>query len=223
MAKKATITRIRTLYAIFMGVIAVCICLFFLNVFTSADPIAIGNLGDTNRAWRMVITDLEPSAGTNAEMKVDGLPDSLDAWVRVKSYDVSVVSEHDQLAHSGKANWCMGLQLFSVVAFLAMVVLTIITLVSFYINVRRDKVFPKKNIRRLTWIGVLMILMSLSMDVSVWIEQSLAASLLAGSNWEPSTAIQLHTTRLFFGLTVIFMAQIFYIGREMQEEQELTI
>ena len=36
MAKKATITRIRTLYAIFMGVIAVCICLFFLNVFTSA-------------------------------------------------------------------------------------------------------------------------------------------------------------------------------------------
>jgi hypothetical protein len=223
MAKKAIITRIRTLYAIFMGVIAVCIGLFFLNVFTSADPIAIGNLGDTNRAWRVVITDLEPSAGTNAQMEVEGLPDSLGAWMRVKSYDVSVVSEHDQLAHSSKATWCMGLQLFSVLLFVLMDILALATLISFYINGRRGKVFPKKKIRWLTWIGVLMILMSLSMDVSIWIEQSLAASLLAGSNWEPSTAIQLHTTRLFFGLTIIFLAQIFYIGREMQEEQELTI
>ena len=83
--------------------------------------------------------------------------------------------------------------------------------------------FPKKKIRWLTWIGILMIVMSLSMDISIWIEQGLAAKLLAGTEWEPSTAIAIHTTRLFFGLTIIFMAQIFYIGREMQEEQELTI
>lgn len=223
MAKKAIITRIRTLYAIFIGVTAVCIVLFFLNVFTSADPIGMDSLGDEHRAWRVVITDLEPRSAESTQTEVAGLPDSLGACVRVNRFDVDVVSDNTLLARSGKVAWCMGLQVFSVAAFVAMVVLTVIALVSFYISVRRGEVFPKKKIRWLTWIGTLMILMSLGMDISTWIEQSLAASLLAGSDWEPSTAIRLHTTRLFFGLTVIFMAQIFQIGREMQEEQELTI
>ena len=223
MLKKNAITRIRTLYAIFIGVIALCMALFFLNVFSAADPIGVSNLGDSKRVWQLIITDLEPSAANNTCIEVTGLPDSLAAWVNVNRYDVSVNSDHNHLTHSSKALWCMGLQMFSVVAFLAMTILTVITLVSFYINVRRGKVFPKKKIQWLTWVGILMIAMSLSMDVSTWIEQSLAAELLAGSNWEPSTAIRLHTTRLFFGLTIIFMAQIFFIGREMQEEQELTI
>lgn len=223
MLKKNAITRIRTLYAIFIGVIALCMALFFLNVFSAADPIGVSNLGDSKRVWQLIITDLEPSAANNTRIEVTGLPDSLAAWVNVNRYDVSVNSDHDHLTHSSKVLWCMGLQMFSVVAFLAMTILTVITLVSFYINVRRGKVFPKKKIQWLTWVGILMIAMSLSMDVSTWIEQSLAAELLAGSNWEPSTAIRLHTTRLFFGLTIIFMAQIFFIGREMQEEQELTI
>ena len=223
MAKKATITRIRTLYAIFIGVTALCITLFFLNVFTSADPIGVNNLDDEQRPFMMVITDLEPHSTSNTDIEVKGLPDSLDAWVRVKSYDVNVASDNTQLAHSSEAIWCMTLQMVSVVALIAMVLLTVITLISFYINIRRGKVFPKKKIRWLTWIGILMIVMSLSMDISIWIEQGLAAKLLAGTEWEPSTAIAIHTTRLFFGLTIIFMAQIFYIGREMQEEQELTI
>lgn len=223
MAKKSRITRIRTLYAILIGVAAAFIALFVLNVVTSADPIGVGNIGDSHQAWRVVITDLEPRSTDGTEIEVAGLPDSLGAWVRVNSYDVDVTSDHDQLAHTGKVAWCMGLQMLSALAFIAMVVLTVITLISFYINVRRGKVFPKKKIRWLTWVGMLMIVMSLSMDISTWIEQSLAASLLAGSEWEPSTAIQLHTTRLFFGLTIIFMAQIFHIGREMQEEQDLTI
>ena len=65
--------------------------------------------------------------------------------------------------------------------------------------------------------------MSLSMDACTWIEQSLAASLLAGTEWEPTTSTPVHIGRIVFGVTIIFMAQIFYIGREMQEEQELTI
>ena len=39
MAKKAAITRIRTLYAIFIGVIALCIGLFFFNIINPADPL----------------------------------------------------------------------------------------------------------------------------------------------------------------------------------------
>ena len=33
----------------------------------------------------------------------------------------------------------------------------------------------------------------------------------------------IHFTLIFFGLAVIFISQIFRIGREMQEEQDLTV
>ncbi len=204
MAQKSRINRLRTLYTIFIGVIAAFIALFILNVVTAADPIGVSGLGEQSKDYSITITDLQRKPVSDDIIAVDGLGDSLSAHVSVNRYEVTIASD-------------------SALAFLAMLVLVVMTLISLYINVRRGTVFPKKRIRWLTWAGVLMIVMSLSMDVSIWIEQSLAATLLAGSDWEPSTAMQLHTTRIFFGLTIIFMAQIFYIGRDMQEDQDLTI
>lgn len=223
MAHKSRINRIRTLYAIFIGIMCLFVGMFIFNVAGTADPIEVAGLGEKGHDYELIITDLQRSPALGSDIEVEGLGDSLAARVTVTSYDATLSSDSEQLLNTSKASWCMGLQLLSVASFAAMVVLMGMCVVSFYINVRRGTVFPKKRIRWLTWAGVLMIVMSLSMDVSTWIEQSLAASLLAGSEWEPSTGIQLHTTRLFFGLTIIFLAQIFYIGREMQEEQELTI
>lgn len=223
MAQKSRINRLRTLYTIFIGVIAAFIALFILNVVTSADPIGVSGLGEQSKDYSITITDLQRKPVSDDIIAVDGLGDSLSAHVSVNRYEVTIASDSENLLAPGKTTWCIGLQLFSALAFLAMLVLVVMTLISLYINVRRGTVFPKKRIRWLTWAGVLMIVMSLSMDVSIWIEQSLAATLLADSDWEPSTAMQLHTTRIFFGLTIIFMAQIFYIGRDMQEDQDLTI
>lgn len=223
MAQKSRINRLRTLYTIFIGVIAAFIALFILNVVTAADPIGVSGLGEQSKDYSITITDLQRKPVSDDIIAVDGLGDSLSAHVSVNRYEVTIASDSENLLAPGKTTWCIGLQLFSALAFLAMLVLVVMTLISLYINVRSGTVFPKKRIRWLTWAGVLMIVMSLSMDVSIWIEQSLAATLLAGSDWEPSTAMQLHTTRIFFGLTIIFMAQIFYIGRDMQEDQDLTI
>lgn len=223
MAQKSRINRLRTLYTIFIGVIAAFIALFILNVVTAADPIGVSGLGEQSKDYSITITDLQRKPVSDDIIAVDGLGDSLSAHVSVNRYEVTIASDSENLLAPGKTTWCIGLQLFSALAFLAMLALVVMTLISLYINVRRGTVFPKKRIRWLTWAGVLMIVMSLSMDVSIWIEQSLAATLLAGSDWEPSTAMQLHTTRIFFGLTIIFMAQIFYIGRDMQEDQDLTI
>lgn len=223
MAKSSRIARIRTLYAILLGVIALFITLFILNVVSAADPIGVMNLGDQNKDYGLIITDLQRPVQNGPQTAIEGLGDSLSASVRTSTYDVTFQSDNEELLNSSKVYWCFGLQLFSVVAFFLMIILTVITLISFYINVRRGKVFPKKNIRWLTWVGILMITMSLSMDACTWIEQSLAASLLAGTEWEPTTSMPIHIGRIVFGVTIIFMAQIFYIGREMQEEQELTI
>ena len=204
MAKKAAITRIRTLYAIFIGVMVLCIGLFFLNIINPADPLLTVQADGHDKDYGVIITDLHSSPGLYRQSHdVDGLPEGIEA--------------------TAKARWCMWLQVFCVLAGIAMTILIVMALISFYINVRRGKVFPKKNIAWLAWAGVLMIVMSLGMDVSTYLEQSLALELLADSTWEPQVTVQIHHTRIVFGLTIVFMAEIFKIGREMQEEQELTI
>ena len=224
MAKKATITRIRTLYAIFISVIAVCIALFFLNVFTSADPIEVANLGENKSDYGMLITDL-PSGPKlyHQNFDVNGLPEGLSANAKVSRYDIGIIADNVEALPTGKAAWCMWLQIVCVLAGMAMTVLVVMALISFYIYTRRGKVFPKKNITWLTWAGALMILMSLGMDIGTYLERSIAFDLLQQSQWAPAAKVSIHITRILFGLTIIFMAEIFKIGRDIQEEQELTI
>ena len=224
MAKKATITRIRPLYAIFIGVIALCIALFFLNVFTSADPIEVANLGENKSDYGMLITDLRSGSKLYQQnFTVDGLPEGLSANAKVSRYDIGITADDMEALPTGKAAWCMWLQIVCVLAGMAMTVLVVMALISFYIYTRRGKVFPKRNITWLTWAGVLMILMSLGMDIGTYLERSIAYDLLHQSQWAPSAKVSIHITRILFGLTIIFMAEIFKIGREIQEEQELTI
>lgn len=224
MAKKAAITRIRTLYAIFIGVMVLCIGLFFLNIINPADPLLTVQSDGHDKDYGVIITDLHSSPGLYRQSHdVDGLPEGIEASATVRSFDVNITSDDSRQLDSSKARWCMWLQVFCVLAGIAMTILIVMALISFYINVRRGKVFPKKNIAWLAWAGMLMIVMSLGMDVSTYLEQSLALELLADSTWEPQVTVQIHHTRIVFGLTIVFMAEIFKIGRQMQEEQELTI
>ena len=224
MAKKAAITRIRTLYAIFIGVMVLCIGLFFLNIINPADPLLTVQADGHDKDYGVIITDLHSSPGLYRQSHdVDGLPEGIEATATVRSFDVNITSDDSRQLDSSKARWCMWLQVFCVLAGIAMTILIVMALISFYINVRRGKVFPKKNIAWLAWAGVLMIVMSLGMDVSTYLEQSLALELLADSTWEPQVTVQIHHTPIVFGLTIVFMAEIFKIGRQMQEEQELTI
>ena len=224
MVKKSRIARIRTLYALFIGISALCVGLFFFNIFTVADPLDWAILDNHNKDYSIWITDL-PSAPAlhSSSFEVEQMPDGLSANAYVNRFDAVIATDSEQLLQSDKSAWCIWLQVFCVLAGIAMTVLIIMALISFYINVRRGKIFPKKNIKWLTWAGVLMIAMSLGMDISTAIERSLAVQLLNGSTWEPLSSVSIHVTRIIFGLTIIFLAQIFYIGREMQEEQELTI
>lgn len=224
MSKRGAITRIRTLYAVFIGVIGACILLFFLNVFTTSEPLELAKLMENRGDYGIIITDLHSSPGLYRQSHdVDGLPEGIEATATVRSFDVNITSDDSRQLDSSKAHWCMWLQVFCVLAGIAMTILIVMALISFYIYVRRGKVFPKKNIAWLAWAGVLMIVMSLGMDVSTYLEQSLALELLADSTWEPQVTVQIHHTRIVFGLTIVFMAEIFKIGRQMQEEQELTI
>lgn len=224
MGKRSRIARLRTLYATFIGIIAVCIVLFFLNVISSTDPLELHKPLDERHDYGFIITDLNSSTPLRHEgHTIEHMPDGIKATAHISRFDLNVAADDAELLHSSSASWCWWLQVFSVVAGLAMIVFVLMALISFYVNVRRGKVFPKRHIKWLVWAGVLMIAMSLSMDASTWIEQAIAFDLLKGSEWTTAANFSINLTRIFFGLTIIFMAEIFYIGREMQEEQELTI
>jgi hypothetical protein len=68
-----------------------------------------------------------------------------------------------------------------------------------------------------------MLVISLCHDLSTYLERTLARDLLAGTQWQPQAHYTVHFTLIFFGLTIVFLSQIFRIGRELQEENELTI
>ena len=72
-------------------------------------------------------------------------------------------------------------------------------------------------------IGILLVVSSLCTDTSTYLERTLALELLRDTAWMPEAHYTIHFTRIFFGLTLIFLSQIFRIGRELQEDQELTI
>lgn len=223
MAKKSAIARIRTLYVILLTVIAVCLGLFIFKVVASADPFELDVAMHERDGYGVMITDLRSSSNLyHQPHTVDGMTDGMKAVANVKTFDVSILTADDDIEH-GRVVWCMWLEVISAVGVLAMVVLFVMALVSFYFNVRRGKVFPRKNITWLVWAGVLMIVVSLCMDVSTNLERSLACELLQGSAWQPAQGVSIHFSRIFFGLTIIFIAEIFKIGHAMQEEQELTI
>ena len=184
----------------------------------------MANLGESKSDYGMLITDLRSSPKLYMQnFDVDSLPEGLSANAKVSRYDIGIIAEDMDNLPTGKAVWCMWLQIICVLAGTAMTVLVVMALISFYIYTRRGKVFPKKNITWLTWAGVLMIFMSLGMDIGTWLERSIAFDLLQHSQWVPSAKVSIHITRILFGLTIIFMAEIFKIGRDIQEEQELTI
>ena len=224
MAPKSGINRIRTLYAIFIVVVVLCISMFFLNIVTAADPIEVAPGSHNGGQYGLVVTDLRSNPELYArEFEVDSAGDGLKATASINRFDVSIIADNPELLPTGKATWCMALQVISALVAIAIAVLVVVALVSFYISVRRGKVFPVKKIKLLTWVGVLMIAMSLMMDASTWMETSMISSLLSDTDWQPKGGIAIHITRIFFGLTIIFLAEIFKIGRDMQDEQELTI
>ena len=52
---------------------------------------------------------------------------------------------------------------------------------------------------------------------------SRAAELLAGSEYTVDTAFHLSYSTIIIGILIIFAAEVFAIGRNLSEEQKLTI
>ena len=65
--------------------------------------------------------------------------------------------------------------------------------------------------------------MSLCIDFAKYCELQYIKPFLESTDIVANTGFTLHFVRLMFGLVILFIAEIFHIGIQMQEDQDLTI
>lgn len=227
MKTRNKIQRIRILYGIFISIMGICLGLFFLDILKSEEPLLtekIENQMPQNHNFGIAVTDLH--SGNDLYMaahEVDGVPEGISVRTHVSRFDVEMYADDIERIHNTKMHWVFALQMFASAALACIVVMSIIVLVSLYRNAKCGKVFQKKNIQWIRFIGVLLIALSLSVDLSVYIERLAVLEVIQNTLWEPKVEFTLHFTRIFFGILIVFVAELFNVGFDMQEEQELTI
>ena len=222
--KNNNITHVRALYGLFGGIMLICLGLFFSHIFYAEEEPLVGNLTAFNSRYAFTVTDLRSSAQLYAvEQPIEGVPDGLSAHAHVNRFDVDCYTDDELVGSDPRLHWATALQLFGVVALAAIVVLVVVALIIFYRSAKQGRVFPRKCVALLTVMGVLLVLLSFSIDTQTLLERRLARELPAGTHWVHQARYTIHFTRIFFGLTIIFLSQIIRIGRELQEEQELTV
>lgn len=227
MQKGSKMLRMWVLYGLLFGVVLFCAVLFLFNVVSSGDAYHIDNLEQQfkkDNTYGLIITNLIRTDNAFCyDQPVETMPDMPQIMARTSTYDVLVSSADGALLHGGAMRWVMVLQMSAVVAFCAIFVMLVIMLVGLFKAIREGRVFRKQSVKWLWIIGLLVIVMTLSLDTSTYIERQVAFDLLKGTSWEPMHEYTLHVTRLFVGIIVLFMAEILRIGMTMQEEQDLTI
>lgn len=222
--RNSSIGHIRTLYLVCAGILVLCIALTLGDVLRSEERPRIPHFPDTSPTYAFRITDLDANnAIYSMEHEIAGTAEGVTAHTHVNQYDVDIFTNDDRIGRDPRIAWVIVLQGVSILSLMAILVLVVIVLISFYRSARRGHIFPSRNIVMLTIIGILQTFFSLCLDTSTYLERRVVLDLLASTEWQPAVHFTIHFTRIFFGLTLIFLAQIFHIGRQLQEEQELTI
>lgn len=222
--KNKNIRNIRILYLLVAGILILCLALFFGDVMQMHERPRVAQFPETNPTYAFRITDLITGNDLYLEEHpVENTAEGVIAHTHVNRYDVDIYTNDDRIGHDARIAWVMVLQSFGVLATAAILVLVTIVLVSFYRSAKHDVVFPARNIVLLTVVGLLLMATSLALDTSAYLERCVALDLLHGTEWQPDVHFTIHFTRILFGLTLVFMTQVFRIGRQLQEDQELTI
>lgn len=218
------IKHIRIVYSLFAGILLICCVLFFSNIITSEDTPQVGGIAKHNSDYAFTITNLNAGVPLyNNEHPIENTPAGIKAHAHISQFDMDFYTRDEATRNDARIGWIMALQAVQIICFTAIIVLVIITLITFYRSAKQGHVFPEKKISLLLIIGILLVVLSLCTDTSTYLERTLALELLRDTAWMPEAHYTIHFTRIFFGLTLIFLSQIFRIGRELQEDQELTI
>ncbi len=154
------------------------------------------------------------------------------AKVQVATDRISVIATEDAAGASvttlafssvGGSPWIYLLTMLGPVLHLATIILMFLIINSLRRSIREERTLEERNVWRLRAIGVLVIVAELIQDSVNCYMARRAATMLEGSNYMVDTSFNVSYSMIIMGIMVIFAAEVFAIGRNLSEEQRLTI
>lgn len=123
----------------------------------------------------------------------------------------------------GGSPWVYWMMVAASLAFLVIIVLMWLIIRSVRRSIRQEMPLAKSNVWRLRVIALLTIFSEICNSLSNWMMNHRAAELVADAAYTVNTAFQFNYPTLIMGLLILFAAELTAIGRDLGEEQKLTI
>lgn len=111
--------------------------------------------------------------------------------------------------------------LSGLLAILAVIASTVL-FVQLIVSINKSDIFNWKNVRRLRWLGVTLLLSFISEAVPALMNDYELSSVFSLSGYSMETSID-SVMLVILGLVSLIVGEVFAIGLKMKEEQDLTI
>ena len=136
-----------------------------------------------------------------------------------------VPAMYSQLIVSVKTNPSMCTMLISGILSLLefiSIALSVVFFIRIIISINKSDIFNWKNVRRLRWLGVALLLNFISEAVPALMNDYELSSVFSLSGYSMETSID-SVMLVILGLVSLIVGEVFAIGLKMKEEQDLTI
>lgn len=226
--KNTKLRRLWVLYGAFFSIIVIMLSLFLADVLNTADYDDFAKFQAQQKSLELTTmssTNLKSGASEyDFDIPIHNSADSsIILTARVNEYDIAIAAQDEEKLRSPLVTVTIVLQYISLFCVILVFIFVFVILYQFYKSIKQGRVFQKKNIRWLTIIGLLVIVMTLTMDVARYLECQYVLQYLKDTSVVIDGKFYIHFTRILFGLLILFVAEIFKIGSDIQEEQDLTI
>ena len=234
--KRPFLQRLLIIYIAFFGALVAGLALEFLPGFSQGyadgDEISMDlakNWGSGTPRLIYMLENIRVKEGPQTSIE---LPTAPDMKIGTKIRNIGMVVEQEAPGASivglafrslGGSGWIYASVMLTLVAYLTIVALMFLSINSVRRSIREERTLGKRNIWYLRAIGGLAIVTELTDSIVDWTMNSRAAELLAGSEYTVDTAFHLSYSTIIIGILIIFAAEVFAIGRNLSEEQKLTI
>lgn len=101
--------------------------------------------------------------------------------------------------------------------------IAIVYFIKFVVAVNKSDIFFWKNVRRLRWIGFLLVFNFISILIPALMTYSRLTGVLTIKGYTLTVTDHLSITNLIVGIVALIIAEVFAIGLRMKEDQDLTI
>lgn len=227
--QKQILRRIRILYYVFFVIVVISIIASassrdFKTGFKAGSEMAATMKHNSLHQEKWQFHYLPDDTGNKGyDIPIIARPDSsLIVRGRINMLDIKVQS-HEPIGNKWTKAIIFSSLGLGILLYGAVFIVLFIILNSLHRSSKTDNVFARSNISLTRWIGILLIGASILVRSGEYMEKLMAMELLKGTSYHIVPDIPIAFGELLTGILILFVAEIFAIGYDMSQEEQLTI